>query len=348
MIRRLIPVCTLVGAFVLTAAPAQAAIPPDTDCRSGEASITFDDGPDKTNTPRLLKVLRKNHARATFFVEGRHAKRHPALLREMIHDAHAVENHSWDHPEFTRKSNKKIAKEIARTTKVITDATGVRPTHMRPPYGATDDRVRKAIEKQNLKQELWTIDTNDWRGGKGSKITKAALRGLRKHKSNVILMHDGVDNSSQTIKAVPAIISGLRKKGYCLVPLQVTAKRSELKASPVSVDEGDDKSSTVTVRFTLDSPSQRDASFRWHTRSGSAIAGEDFESAHGVISINRGGSSATARVKVLADPMPDAAKEFSVVIDRPSKVAVATASVPITITDNDDWQYAVGELIAPL
>lgn len=348
MIRRLIPICTLICAFVLTAAPVQAAIPPDTDCRSGEASITFDDGPHKTNTPRLLKVLRKNHAQATFFVEGRHAKRHPALLREMIRDGHAVENHSWDHPEFTRKSNKKISNEIAHTTKVITDATGVTPTHMRPPYGDTDDRVRKVIEKQGLKQELWTIDTNDWRGGKSPKITKAALHGLRKHKANVILMHDAADNSSQTIKAVPAIISGLRKKGYCLVPLQVTAKRSTLRSSPVSVDEGDDKSSTVTVRFALDSPSQRDASFRWHTRSGSAIAGKDFESAHGVMSIKRGESSATARIKVLADPMPDAANGFSVIIDRPSKVAVASASVPITITDNGDWQYAVGELIAPL
>ena len=347
MIHRLFPICALVGALVLTAAPAQAVIPPDTDCRSGEASITFDDGPDKTNTPRLLKVLRKNHAQATFFVEGRHATRQPALLREMIRDGHAVENHSWNHPELTRKSNKKIAGEIARTTKVITDATGVRPTHMRPPYGDTDVRVRKVIKKQDLRQELWTIDTNDWRG-KSSKITKAAQRGLRKHKSNVILMHDAVDNSPQTIKAVPAIISGLRKKGYCLVPLQVTAKRSELRASPVSLDEGDDRSSTVTVRFTLDSPSQRDASFRWHTRSGSAVAGKDFESAHGVISIRRGGSSATATVKVLADPMPNAAKGFSLIIDRPSKVVVATASVPITITDNDDWQYAVGELIAPL
>lgn len=68
MIRQLIPVCVLAAASVLTAIPAHAVIPPDTHCRSGEASITFDDGPDETNTPRLLKVLRQNHAQATFFV----------------------------------------------------------------------------------------------------------------------------------------------------------------------------------------------------------------------------------------------------------------------------------------
>lgn len=305
--------------------------------------MTFDDGPDKTNTPKLLKVLRQNHAQATFFVEGRHAKRHPAMLRQMIRDGHAVENHSWDHPELTRKSDRKIAKQISRTTKAITNATGVIPTHMRPPYGATDDRVAKAIKKQHLRQQLWTIDTNDWRGDKSSAITKSALRGLRKHKSNVILMHDGVDNSPRTVKAVPTIIKGLRKKGYCLVPLQVTARDSLLSAAPVSADEPDGKSSTVTVRFTLDSPTQRDASFRWHTRPGTAVAGKDYEPARGVISIKRGGSSATARVKVFSDPRPNTTKGFSVNLDRTSNLTLVTASVPVLITDNGGWRYALVE-----
>jgi hypothetical protein len=219
---------------------------------------------------------------------------------------------------------------------------------MRPPYGDTDARVREIIRKQHLRQELWTIDTNDWRGGGSSKITKAALRGLRKHKANVILMHDAVDNSPRTIKAVPAIVSGLRKKGYCLVPLQVTAKNSVMRASPVTVELGEDESATATIRFTLESPSQRDASFRWRTGSGSAVAGKDFESARGVMSIERGESDATAKVKVLADHMPSAAKGFSVILDRPSKLTLAAESVPITIAGNDDWQYALDELIAPL
>jgi len=166
-------------------------------------------------------------------------------------------------------------------------------------------------------------------------------------KTNVILMHDAVDNSPRTVKAVPEIISGLRKKGYCLVPLHVTAKHSRLRASPVSTAEGAGEPTTVKIPFKLDSPSQRDASLRWQTVSGTAVAGTDYEPTKGVMSFKRGETRGTAHVKVFADPMANTAKGFRVVLDRPRKLTLVSASVPITITDNDDWKYALADLLTP-
>lgn len=161
MIRLFVVIAAFVAGTLVGVAPADAIIAPDTRCRSGSVSITFDDGPHRTFTPKLLRVLRANHAQATFFVQGRNAKRYPELLRAEIADGHAVENHSWDHPQLTRLSSAKVGSQIARTTSAIRRATGIRPTLVRPPYGDTNARVRKVFRQRQLKQSLWTIDTND-------------------------------------------------------------------------------------------------------------------------------------------------------------------------------------------
>ena len=347
MLRRLLPLTALVLGLSTAVSPAEAVIAPDLGCRNGPVSITFDDGPNPVYTPRLLRVLHANHAQATFFVLGRNATRYPKLLQWMIAEGHAVENHSWDHPELTKMSSAKVWSEISRTSKAIKKADGVAPGLMRPPYGDTDARVRKIIAGQKLGQELWTIDTNDWRGGSVKSIKKAALRGLRPHRANVILMHDAVDNSPRTIKAVPAIIKGLRQWGYCLVPLQVTAPDAHISAEPVTIDEGDKAATIVTLRFTLDAPTQQDASFRIHTVGGTAGPGKDYAPLDQLITIKRGGTKAEATVTIFPDPMPNTNKAFSLVIDRPHHLRVATTSVPVTMTDNGDWDAERAVLISP-
>ncbi len=347
MIRRLILLAALVAGTLVAAGPAGAVIPPDTRCRNGAVSITFDDGPHPKYTPRLLKILRANHAQATFFVEGQHAVKYPHLLRQMVADGHAVENHSWDHPEFWYRSKKQIASELSRTTAVITKATGIAPTLIRPPYGETDARIRSVFAKQHLAQELWTIDTNDWRGRSVKMIRKTALKGLRKHKTNVILMHDAVENSPRTLKAVPKIIKGIRKKGYCLVPLQITAPASRLSGQAITVSEGTAQATRVKVTFTLDSPSQRDATFRLRTTNVSAQAGIDYNSLTMTVPVKRGSTSVSTYVTIHVDPMPNPPKTFRVVLDQPKDIALATTIVPVTMTDNGAWDAERRALIAP-
>lgn len=337
----------LAGSFTLTMSPAHAVIPPDLECDRGAVAITFDDGPDKRNTPRLLKALRDNRAQATFFVKGRNAKRYPGLISEMIRDGHAVENHSWNHPQFSQLSTKEVSDQISRTSAVIEGITGIAPKFMRPPYGDTDGRVEKAIARQQMTQALWTIDTNDWRGGSSNQIRKSSLRDLRPHKSNVILMHDAVDNSPRTIKAVPAIIKGLRKKGYCLKPMQVTGFPSTVSGNPLTVHEGKKSTAVVTVRLALDLPSPRSGRFHIRTVSGTAIEGADFEAVDRTMTIKPGTRDLIIRVKIWSDPMPNADRKFTLVLEDPHNVKFAARHLPVTIVDNEAWQSSRQELIRP-
>ncbi|MCW2800203.1 MAG: hypothetical protein JWQ70_1675 [Aeromicrobium sp.] len=330
------------------AGPAAASIPPDFHCPKGEVSITFDDGPSRDYTPRLLKILRHEHAQATFFVQGKNVQRFPSIVRNAARDGHAVENHSWDHPDLTRQSSHKVDRQLSRTQRAIRAASGHTPGLFRPPYGDDDARVRKIARRQHLQPELWTIDTEDWTGISASRIRKAALKGLRPHKANVILMHDAVINTPSTLKAVPGIISGLRKKGYCLVPLESMARTPKLAVKPVTTDEGREGPVRVPVTLKLDSMALVDAVFRLRSVAGTAKEGFDFRRVDQEVTVPRGERSVTVFLRVFPDPMPNTAKEFTLTMSGARGVSIARPRVQVTITDNQTWDARPSTPIKPM
>ncbi|MGD8238533.1 MAG: polysaccharide deacetylase family protein, partial [Armatimonadota bacterium] len=99
-------------------------------------ALTFDDGPDRKITPRILEALATHGARATFFVLGERVRRHAGLLRRMATRGHAVGNHSFSHP--ARPSAEEAEEELHKTEQLIRGATGRPPRCFRPPYGITD------------------------------------------------------------------------------------------------------------------------------------------------------------------------------------------------------------------
>ena len=341
MLRRLTPV--LGFALVLgLAAPAEAIIRPDVHCPKGHVAVTFDDGPSKVITPKLLKILRKEHAQVTFFVQGSNVKRYPKIVRAAVRDGHAVENHSWDHPNLTQRSTHSVNRQLGLTQQAIKKATGRTPVLFRPPYGATSKRVRHIAAKKHLRQKLWTIDTRDWSGISAKKIRTAALKGVRPHRANVILMHDAVGNSPRTLKAVPGIVRGLRKKGYCLVPLQNMMPLGVVSAKDVTIDEATADSSLVPITLRLDGASQRRGTVELTSVDGSAVAGSDFDAVSRTVTVQRGARSVTVHVRVHFDPLPNPTKEFVVKLSHPHGLRLATQSVRVTITDEQEWIGMVG------
>ncbi len=333
MLRRLTPlICAAL--LVSLASPAEAIIPPDVHCSKGRVAITFDDGPSKIHTPKLLKILRQNHAQATFFVQGQNVRRHPGIVRAIVKDGHAVEVHSWDHPQLTKRSSASVKRQLNLTKREIRRAIGQTPTLYRPPYGDTSKRVRKIGKKLHLREELWTIDTRDWSGRSPAKIRKAALKHLRPHRSNVVLMHDAVGNSPATLKAVPGIVKGLRKKGYCLVPLQNMMPLGVVSAAPVAVAEGMAESTLVPITLELDGPAQRAGRFDVHSVAGTAMAGVDYDAVSRSVSVPRGAQTVTFSVTIHPDLVSNAAKEFTLDISKPVGLRLATTTIPVTITDN--------------
>ena len=130
-----------------------------------ECVLTFDDGPDPDSL-RVLDALKSANVKgATFFVQGINVKRYPHILRRMVEEGHVIGNHTFDHPNLTKKSAQEIEKQLNMCQGAVNDALGYDYPlkQMRPPYGALNDNVRGVLRTLGLDVMLWQIDTNDWR-----------------------------------------------------------------------------------------------------------------------------------------------------------------------------------------
>ncbi|MEU8248017.1 polysaccharide deacetylase family protein [Nonomuraea sp. NPDC048916] len=182
------------------------------NCRREKCvALTFDDGPGDY-TAKLLDLLRSRHAKATFFVLGQMVAADPHnLARRIVDEGHEIGNHSWSHPPLTALTDEQIRTELTQTGDLIRRLTGVRMQMMRPPYGATDDRVAAETRREGLAQILWSLDTLDWRDRASSVVARRA--GLAKP-GEIVLMHD---IHRTTVEAVPEVLDTLAKKGYRFV-----------------------------------------------------------------------------------------------------------------------------------
>jgi peptidoglycan/xylan/chitin deacetylase (PgdA/CDA1 family) len=194
-------------------------VPRSGACPAGLVALTFDDGPRTGTTAALVHTLRDLRVPATFFMVGSRVQANPRLARLVAGAGLAVANHTWDHARLTRLPDPAVRRELRRTARALR-AAGVVPTGLaRPPYGAVDPRVRADVRALGLRTVLWSVDSRDWTGGTPAQITARVLAGVRPHAPNVVLQHDGVDNSPNSVRAVPAIVRGLRARGFCLAPL---------------------------------------------------------------------------------------------------------------------------------
>jgi peptidoglycan/xylan/chitin deacetylase (PgdA/CDA1 family) len=182
-----------------------------------EAALTFDDGPSAYTLP-VLAVLAREGVAATFFTVGSEVVKNRDLVAAETRAGMSVEAHTWNHANLTRLTPAAIDDELARSADAVQAATGHRPTCFRPPGGNTNPTVVNEGAKLGLAQILWNVDPSDYlRPGAGviaSRVLAAATgRGL------VIGIHDGGGDRSQTVAALPAIVEGLRARGYTFVRL---------------------------------------------------------------------------------------------------------------------------------
>ncbi len=184
-------------------------------------ALTFDDGPWPGQTDKILAVLKKHRIHATFFMLGGRARQAPALARRVAAEGHVVGSHSLSHKELTKLGPAGIRKEISGGVSGVAAATGVRPVWFRPPYGAVNGAVRKQARVMKVKVALWDIDTLDWTRPGTHMLYRNAVRSTKP--GQIVLMHDGGADRSQTIKALPIIIEDLRSKGFTFVTLDELA-----------------------------------------------------------------------------------------------------------------------------
>lgn len=178
-------------------------------------ALTFDDGPGPY-TAAVVKELRRLKVPATFFEIGDQISGYRTLVANMVHWGFVIGDHTWNHPQLTLLPSSTVIKQIASTKNLITKVTGTPPLFMRPPYGAQNARIRTLAGRLGLVTTLWSIDTRDWSRPGVSAIVRAALAA---RPGEIIIMHDGGGNRSETIAAIPAIVRGLRARGDHLVTL---------------------------------------------------------------------------------------------------------------------------------
>jgi peptidoglycan-N-acetylglucosamine deacetylase len=180
-----------------------------------EAMLTFDDGPHPIYTPKLLAILKKAHVKATFFLIGRNAQEYPDVVRQIKAAGMVIGNHSWDHPNLAKVSSAKLASEIDRTSATLKKITGAKPCFFRFPYGSANASAIAAVNARGMTPFIWTVDTRDWAGTSTAGIISTVWRELSTKHGAVILQHD--IQGPRSINAVPAIIAGLRARGYTFI-----------------------------------------------------------------------------------------------------------------------------------
>lgn len=178
-------------------------------------ALTFDDGPGPY-TAAVVRELRRLNAPATFFEIGFEISGYRKLVANMVHWGFVIGDHTWNHPQLTSLSSRLVTNQIVSTKNLITKVTGTPPLFMRPPYGAQDARVRTLAGRLGLVTTLWSIDTRDWSRPGVSAIVVSALHA---RPGMIVLMHDGGGDRSETVRAIPAVVRGLRARGYHLVTL---------------------------------------------------------------------------------------------------------------------------------
>lgn len=179
-------------------------------------ALTFDDGPDPEVTPRVLDALAQAGVRATFFLIGERARRHPDLVRRIVAEGHLVGNHSWDHAALPLRGRAAIAADLARTQDAIEHACGVRPAWFRPPYGLRDPRVLAEARELGMRTSLWSVSPRDWQDPGSDAIVVRTLSVIEP--GDIVLLHDGsaehAGGHPDTAQALPRLVRELRERGY--------------------------------------------------------------------------------------------------------------------------------------
>ena len=124
-------------------------------------SITFDDGPHGSYTPKILDMLKEKDIDVTFFIIGEnlYSASQKNIIKRALDEGHELANHSYDHPNFKSLSAEEIADQLQRTDNLIKEATGITPILFRPPYGSYNQFVSQQSGKAII---LWNIDSRDW------------------------------------------------------------------------------------------------------------------------------------------------------------------------------------------
>lgn len=186
-------------------------------------ALTFDDGPDKDSTIKIIRILNKYNVPGTFFFIGNQMDKYSETVNAALTDGHTIVNHSWAHLRSTDSSIDELIEEVKRTQNSI-DSFTTSPKLFRPPYGLVNDEQMPELIDTGFKVVAWSIDSMDWYFTNSEDIVTCVVDAI--HPGAIVLMHSagGSSNRQATIDALPKIIETLQNLGYSFVTLDELSK----------------------------------------------------------------------------------------------------------------------------
>lgn len=184
------------------------------ETRDSVVALTFDDGPTAEHADGILAVLRREQARATFFVIGSDLARNPAAGRAIVADGHALGNHTWSHPRMVGRPLASIRREVEDTDRQIRLAGARGPIHFRAPYSHKLVLLPWYLHRTGRTNVSWNVEP-DGSAATADRIVRYVLDQARP--GSIILLHPWYASRETSRQALPGIVRGLRARGYDLV-----------------------------------------------------------------------------------------------------------------------------------
>ena len=188
----------------------------------GTIALTFDDGPNPAVTPRLLNLLARSNVRGTFFLIGRWARAYPSIVKDIVAAGHTIGNHTTTHPNLLWLSTARIVAELTECQHIVEDVVGIKPSMVRPPFGARGAQFSRAVRRSGLRRVVtWTLLGRDW-SARGQQRLIAQLQ--RAKGGDIVVLHDGSFDApgadrQATVRALEHWLPRWRDAGFELQPL---------------------------------------------------------------------------------------------------------------------------------
>ncbi len=197
-------------------------------------ALTFDDGPDPEDTPKILDILRFHNVKATFFVSGRETDTYPDIVRREHQEGHMVGNHAYTHRPLTTLSEAEVREELENTNTAITAAGAPQPNLFRPPYADTNAMVENIATSLGMTQTLWNFNEQigDHENPPPEEICDRAVRDAQP--GAIMLLHDG-GLANNTDDALDCIITRLKAQGYSFGLIYPSSTYNSLNSSYVVI-----------------------------------------------------------------------------------------------------------------
>lgn len=212
----------LSGVFVLRLRMYADAIVRGPDDATGVV-LTFDDGPCPENTPKVLDALDEAKAKATFFVIGRKAEKHPDLVKQIVARGHAIGIHGYAHDRlFALRGTERVRRDLVKAKKVLAGILGEAPDLWRPPIGHTNPTIARVAEELDLVTIGWSVGARD---GIASADPEAVVGRVSQGLEDgaIVLMHDAAERGDHTPagpKALPGVLAAIAARNLTITPLR--------------------------------------------------------------------------------------------------------------------------------